>query len=373
MNYLKTLKSEQIKNFLKFHNLNFYNPKYILVYSKYENIDPRTIENYIIIINNKNILELHIHKKLYLEKMLYLILNQLVNDFPLDYIIKCNIKINSDDFAEIIEIIDKFNFNDPGINVKDKIVVLSKSNIPPFKIHNNQLVKKVLYMIENFLQSTEKHNCDIKIQLTEDAINVLKSLSHKSFYNNKTNDKIQKEFSGILNVSEIKNINNNLVITLNIDGNIASGQEDGVSGIDKPFTFHTHPKKTYDIQNVVYAWPSIEDLETTFNLISNSDGIMHLISTLEGIYIISIDKNWSNNNDKVKIDKSNIFYHYEIPYPQKHERKPLTPEEYVYKLNKNKNLPLEIQYFNWNNLKNPINIYTEKKINDDVIYCKLKL
>lgn len=384
IHYIRFLKLNEIDKFLKFKNLQFLqnpsefknlkinHPKYVVVYSKHNSNQPQLIENYITAINKDGYIELNIHKKIYLEKMLYSILNKIVNDFPIDYVIKCNINITSNEFSEIIDIISKYSFDSPGINQNAKIVVLSKTNIPPCKNHSNYIIiKKTIYMIENFIRNIEKSNyCGVKIILSKNCIDVLKSLSHKSFYQ-KEKEQVQYEFTGHLDIESVKNENNNLLITLNInENNITSGGEDNVDGVDKPFTFHTHPKKTYDIQKVIYAWPSIEDLETVYNLITKSSGVMHLIAALEGVYIISIDKEWKN------IDKTNdgdLFYHYQIPYPEKNEKTPLTPDEYIYKLNKNKNLPLEVQYFSWNNLENLINIYVEKTIENNLIYCKLDL
>jgi hypothetical protein len=367
---IKVLNDNEVSSFKqKYADIDF-----VMVYGNFLNsFNLKLIENYIVCCKEEKEKNKYIYvkNKKYLDKLLLETLIRIVDIFPIDCNIYCKISVESPDFAEIINIFSKYNFDNPGIN--NKYLILSKQNNPPKKNHYNSFIrKKIVYMIENFLSNHHKNNsCGINISFTEDCINVLRSLSEKSFYI-KDGKEVQKEFSGEFNVINSENLNGTLKITLDVnDKGIMSGSEDGVSGLDKPFTFHTHPKKTYDIQKVVYAWPSIEDLETVFNLITNSNGIMHAIAALEGLYVLSIEKDWINKEEKSKI--KDIFYHYEIPYPEKDEKKPLTPEEYIYKLNKSKNLPIKVQYFRWNDNVDNINIYVPKEVKDNTIYCKLNI
>ena len=88
------------------------------------------------------------------------------------------------------------------------------------------------------------------------------------------------------------------------DQKINKGNKDSVLTPDGIINFHTHPKSCYDRENVIYGWPSGEDMYQILNF-NKRGNIIHIIFTLEGAYVISVlDRlNNSESNDLEKIFK----------------------------------------------------------------------
>tara|TARA_Y100001963_G_C6754672_1_gene436137 strand:- start:888 stop:1601 length:714 start_codon:yes stop_codon:yes gene_type:complete len=53
--------------------------------------------------------------------------------------------------------------------------------------------------------------------------------------------------------------------------------------------FHTHPKSAYKGEGAVYGWPSGEDMAQCINFAKDGT-LIHIVFTLEGAYIIKINK-----------------------------------------------------------------------------------
>ena len=62
--------------------------------------------------------------------------------------------------------------------------------------------------------------------------------------------------------------------------------------------YHTHPVSAYIGENAVYGWPSGEDLLETINFKKNNT-LIHIVFTLEGAYIIHVNKLLSNVDRKL--------------------------------------------------------------------------
>lgn len=54
------------------------------------------------------------------------------------------------------------------------------------------------------------------------------------------------------------------------------------------YTYHTHPSAVYRAKNLVVAWPSVQDVEMVFYMISRRDPsqILHVLFTVEGMYYL---------------------------------------------------------------------------------------
>ena len=98
-------------------------------------------------------------------------------------------------------------------------------------------------------------------------------------------DEEQKEVSGVF---KSKNKIGKNILEMYIQKNSFSfGVDDNVKSPNKHCTFHTHPKTTYKKYNVKYAWPSALDYKVLIR--ENGKLAFHLLATLEGIYLITIN------------------------------------------------------------------------------------
>lgn len=54
------------------------------------------------------------------------------------------------------------------------------------------------------------------------------------------------------------------------------------------YTYHTHPRAVYATKNFSVAWPSVQDVEMVFYMISRRDPaqILHVLFTVEGMYFL---------------------------------------------------------------------------------------
>ena len=83
---------------------------------------------------------------------------------------------------------------------------------------------------------------------------------------------------------------NNIIHTLSIDkSSLRSGTEDKISAEKNLFTFHTHPFQAYLKYKVAHGIPSVSDYIATYTLIVHYKCVVHFISSLEGLYTISIN------------------------------------------------------------------------------------
>lgn len=61
--------------------------------------------------------------------------------------------------------------------------------------------------------------------------------------------------------------------------------------------FHTHPKSAYEGENAKYGWPSGEDMRQSLEF-ADKGCLVHLVFTLEGVYVINVLKLNINKKDK---------------------------------------------------------------------------
>lgn len=157
------------------------------------------------------------------------------------------------------------------------------------KIFNYNKLKKEIDIY--FLQ--EKKVCQIKCMFDKKTIKKLTTFLNK-----------KKETGGIFYV---KNINHDFI------GNVyniyfhekVDSELESVDVIDTRYNFHTHPKEAYINHNCDLGWPSTDDLITFLHSFIHYKTCFHVISTLEGLYILSIDKNCLS---KIKKEKDIPIY-----------------------------------------------------------------
>jgi len=72
---------------------------------------------------------------------------------------------------------------------------------------------------------------------------------------------------------------------------------------DTYYTYHTHPRAIYSPKNFTVAWPSVQDVEMVFHMISRRDPsqILHVLFTVEGIYYLDFPP--QNREKAIQIHK----------------------------------------------------------------------
>jgi len=183
------------------------------------------------------------------------------------------------------------------------------------------LQKKMIELsMKNVLRNVKinKKSCDIKIQFTEKAINFLYTQTRfiKQYKFGDTQE--QREISGKFTFISL---NGN---TYNVDvdeKSIRKGDKESASYVDSFGTFHTHPYDAYEKHNVCIAWPSADDYLAFLYMYGLCLSGFHVVSTLEGIYLISLKKYISPQKVltkyfKNKKTKENIEYQHGEDYPE---------------------------------------------------------
>jgi hypothetical protein len=137
----------------------------------------------------------------------------------------------------------------------------------------------------NMISSIEY--CTIKARLSDQTIIALRKLCEEPEKNGQHNEKASS-------MRAIKGGTNIYTIEINHDDMI-KGDEVGVDIVPGLYNFHTHPRNAYKIYNVKLGWPSGQDYIGFLLAFVEDDTIFHIVATLEGIYIISIHKDWFVN------------------------------------------------------------------------------
>ena len=127
--------------------------------------------------------------------------------------------------------------------------------------------------------------CKILLKLENKTINKLKLLCEETDLFG-----TQKEQAGNMVAIQRKN-NKYYNIEIN-DKSVIKGTDTGVDIVSGLYNFHSHPRNAYKIYNVKLGWPSAQDYIGFFISIKEDSTIFHIVSTLEGIYIISLSKDW---------------------------------------------------------------------------------
>ena len=136
-------------------------------------------------------------------------------------------------------------------------------------------------------QNDSTEFCKIKTKLSLNTIRELKLLCKQKDKNGKQNEKAG-------NMTAIKNSCDIYTIEINQDSMIKGG-EVGVDIVPGLYNFHSHPKNAYTIYDVKLGWPSAQDYIGFLMASVEDDTIFHIVATLEGVYIISIHKDWLSN------------------------------------------------------------------------------
>ena len=199
--------------------------------------------------------------------------------------------------------------------------------------------KHVYYIINEFLKY--KSFCGLKLKFDKKTIKYLRKLPLAGKTKNKNGTITQKEIAGALFIDQVKN-----KISIN-NKTITIGKEEGVDVTNASFNFHSHPKEAYLNHKTDIGYPSSQDYFGYLESFINTGTIFHAVSTLEGVYIMSIQAQYVNNKKFLKSIKGNILKVYKVPFNT-------TPTPYTYLEIINNITPniFNVSFFTWEELMN---------------------
>ena len=105
----------------------------------------------------------------------------------------------------------------------------------------------------------------------------------------------KKEKAGELFLDGFVRNSNELIFRIGLnEKDIKKGNHNEANIVFSMYNFHTHPEDAYVSINCDLGWPSLDDYKTFLYGIKNFGTIFHLVVTMEGIYILTIDKDSAN-------------------------------------------------------------------------------
>jgi hypothetical protein len=286
-------------------------------------------------------------------------------------ILKLNLK--SKKIKELINIASEYSFDHPIID-NSYLYLYKKSKIKNESVYkfqtNKDLLKSVKFSIKNY---NNENFCKNNIKINEKSIEYLKKYTFFDF-DVGNGKKGQKEISGIFTLTPLDNENIEASI---IDNNTKIGENEKAGYKKTVGSFHTHPYNAYVRHNVCIAYPSADDYFTVMYIYASGHYAFHIVSTVEGIYIITIKPSFMKKDQKDILHnfekyKNDIEDKYGVDYPICNPKENNTKKwnkkipEYIKKIN---NLPyFKVKFLKWDECHNPIEI-KYKKINDNCIIC----
>lgn len=279
----------------------------------------------------------------YIAKILPALFSGLTNDT----ILWISIDIQDANFMSIVRKLAANGFNSPYVTNMSPLrvsiptsIALVRHNVPTEKFSEQSTLNKVLYAIKEYKKGGK--SCSLYAQFSPRALSFLRKASKMGITVNGNGEKSQKELTGELFVSNVRNQGSKFIYIIDInEGSVESGDEEDVDVLATRYNFHSHPHQAYVRHRVDKAWPSLTDYLGFLQLGINT--IFHCVATLEGVYIMSFGPFWGRRLKTVS--KSFIKKHYDINHKEKY-----TPLEYAHKVNKihYKGHPIyHVEYMPW--------------------------
>jgi len=220
---------------------------------------------------------------------------------------------------------------------------------------NNNAINDVKYVISQLL-AEENGYCELRVKLSNDSIRYLRHISKLGSTLNGNGSITQKELAGRLIAGKIEK---NLTYNLDVDRNsIISGKEQAVQVVGGLYNFHSHPQEAYRNNNVKIGYPSSQDYVGFLYSVIKHNTILHIVASLEGIYIISLTSYWASKKERLKSNKyvySFILENYSFSY-----KKGTTPNSHVNVVNRIEfdNFPLfSVKFFSWKKANSSFIVY----------------
>ena len=282
------------------------------------------------------------------------VLESALSSLPNDVLLWIGFDLNNPMFNDLVEKYIEEGFEDPYICKISPLgfsfsthgfCMIRKNDI----LENKNALNDVRYVLTQFL-AKQRGICTLRAYLGDESINYLHKLTKIGSTLNDDGKITQKEIAGKLIAGKV---NNDLSYSLNVDrDSIKSGSEEGVEIIGGLYNFHSHPREAYERNNVKLGWPSAQDYVGYMNSSLIYDTILHIVSSLEGFYVISLSEYWSNNKYELNDSTSEfIGKEYNICYADAPEK---SVSWYIRRVNSisYKGYPIFlVQFFSWNDAR----------------------
>jgi hypothetical protein len=318
--------------------------KYIDTIELLENINDYC---YFLYDNNKKIIQI-IYTSNHTDILYNKIFECLLYNIPNDVTIWLNIDINNKNIKKYINI----GFNNAYIYNKSPFDIVYKNLQIFFYRLNDKNTKYISY--EELIDIINLYDkpCNIFIKFSKNTIEYMKKLSYTgNTWNKDTHNISQKEIAGSFSIYIKKP--NYYILKIN-KNSINYGDEEGVNIVESRYNFHTHPINAYIKYNVELGYPSVHDYIGFMKSSVIYKTILHIVITIEGIYILSLDKNSLNiniNNKIIKFIKNNFNIKY---------KKGDIINDYINKINNikyNKQQLINLQFLSWHNINKKFKIF----------------
>ena len=223
-------------------------------------------------------------------------------------------------FEESLSIITPYDktFLDQGFSsivtcdLNDEKVCLTKKNIFLSEEDRKSAKLQVAYL----KGSHQKPNCSIIVRLGEETVRYLEYLSRSG---GTTPDEdgqgmTQKEVFGKFKIVKSEFVNGNIIHTLKLDkSTIIFGKDDEITTTGSLYNFHSHPLNAYLKYKTKYGVPSLADFVAVYTLCTTQNTIVHFISSLEGLYVISVNPKSDTCKLTIKDGIEFVKMHFEYP------------------------------------------------------------
>lgn len=147
-------------------------------------------------------------------------------------------------------------------------------------------------------------SCDLNLRISAESITKLREIANSPREPDKNS---QVEMGGKLTAK--KGLDN--VYTLHLNSrSVYKGEEEGIEMLGGSYNFHTHPKDAYVRNNVNVGWPSPTDYNGFLISWDQMGTIVHIVVSIEGLYVISLNSEWDGVvTDKLldKVEKQCIY------------------------------------------------------------------
>ena len=150
---------------------------------------------------------------------------------------------------------------------------------------------------------------ELELMFNKEDLEYLSSLVYGGKTVNEDGTMSQKEVSGVLCL-EMED--DRLTVKIDKTKNFNAHDEEKVRFVNGLINFHTHPSEVYDNYDVVMMYPSPSDYVSILTFLMQKycfeDSCTYLgpmlfsvVVTMEGMYIVSLNKNYCNQEDRIKL------------------------------------------------------------------------
>lgn len=266
-------------------------------------------------------------------------------------------KINMLNILKDSTILDN-DFHNPYICTKSPLgYELKSTSICFYKDEFNVKKDITLKLIKYILQQYELRNnyCYMNAIFSSEVLDILKQLPHSH-----TN-----EISGVLTITNsfYNKSKSEMIWKVDlIEGTKSEGDNENIIIENDRYTFHTHPKDAYIRYNVEFGWPSGQDYVGFLNGVLSVKSLFHVVVTIEGVYIISLSKDYADKYLELTDKFEYILNKYSIS-----KKAFKSPYDYINYVNKELKI-FYVTFIEWNNLlRSKFIVYFPKTKNNCII------